>query len=113
VRRAVADLREREIVNACELVTYEEIDICTVTTKTERKLLLVCALAFLSMESIIEVQRSLHEERERSLDLVVKEFVSDKKNVSLLFHLSSFLATRASEFRASIARANRAFHQCN
>lgn len=45
------------------------------------------------MESIIETQRSLHEERERCLDLIVKESLSDKKNVSalpLLFVLDVF-----------------------
>ncbi|KAI6191199.1 Matrin-type domain-containing protein [Aphelenchoides bicaudatus] len=32
------------------------------------------------MESVIETQRSLHEERERCVDLVVKEFLAEKKN---------------------------------
>ncbi|KAI6243703.1 Splicing factor 3A subunit 3 family protein [Aphelenchoides fujianensis] len=32
------------------------------------------------MDSIIETQRSLHEERERCLDLAVKEFLAEKKN---------------------------------
>lgn len=37
------------------------------------------------MESLIEIQRNCHEERERCIDLMAKEFMTDKKSVIFQF----------------------------
>lgn len=43
------------------------------------------------MESIIETQRTLHEERERCIDLVVKEFLAKKSTASQILFLRLLL----------------------
>lgn len=35
------------------------------------------------MESLIEVQRNYHEERERCIDMMVRELMSEKRSVIL------------------------------
>lgn len=39
------------------------------------------------MESILETQRNLHEERERCIDAMTKEFLSEKRTVSIILKI--------------------------
>ena len=57
------------------------------------------------MDSLLEVQRTCHEERERCVDLMVREYLVEKKTVNLKIFFSKFSknilfsATRKNKFR--------------
>jgi hypothetical protein len=78
---------EKQLVAACETPVKSMRGNSVLWVLSSIRIFCVFHLFFFSsweMESIIEVQRSLHEERERCLDLIVKEYLADKKNVSIL-----------------------------
>ena len=41
----------------------------------------------IGMDSLLEVQRNCHEERERCIDLMTKEFLIDKKTVVVILYM--------------------------